>query len=171
MGRLVQRCESLTEQEYFWEPVAGCWNVRANGSGFRADPAEGSRMQVDPPPLTTIAWRLWHLGASPESSWIDADDGVVTGRQYADWWFGGKHESTSAMGSPAEALTEIDRRWNHFAAMVRGFGEDDLTEVIGPIGHGFKDATVLALVLHAVDELIHHAAEVGVLRDLYRVRD
>jgi len=32
------RLESLTEDEYFREPVPGRWNVRRRGASHRADP-------------------------------------------------------------------------------------------------------------------------------------
>ncbi|MGH9226456.1 MAG: hypothetical protein ACRD2W_22300 [Acidimicrobiales bacterium] len=58
--RAMARLDGLTDDEYFWEPVAGCWTVRR-------DPASG-RMDVDralpapePPPVTTIAWRIVHI--------------------------------------------------------------------------------------------------------------
>lgn len=55
------RLEGLTDEEFFWEPVPGCWTVHQDESGHwvvdYADPAP------DPPTFTTIAWRLVHVGA------------------------------------------------------------------------------------------------------------
>ncbi len=59
-------CESLnhhlaglTTEEFLWEPVPGCWTVHCGQNGhWVVDYAEPA---PDPPPLTTIAWRLLHL--------------------------------------------------------------------------------------------------------------
>jgi hypothetical protein len=43
-------------------------------------------------------------------------------------------------------------------------------EKLGPIARGYADSTRMAFILHIIDELIHHGAEVALLRDLYRAR-
>jgi len=48
-------------EEYFWEPVAGCWSLRRGADGRYM--LEGQRPEPAPPPFTTIAWRLAHVGA------------------------------------------------------------------------------------------------------------
>ena len=55
-GVLLDRLQGLTDDEYFWEPVPGCWTVTRDDEGWAAtnDP------EADPAPFTTIAWRLWH---------------------------------------------------------------------------------------------------------------
>jgi hypothetical protein len=40
---------------------------------------------------------------------------------------------------------------------------------LGPIAAEYADSSKAALVLHHLDEQIHHAAEIGVLRDLYQL--
>jgi hypothetical protein len=32
-GRLTGRLDGLTDQEYFWEPVPGCWSLRQGTTG------------------------------------------------------------------------------------------------------------------------------------------
>jgi hypothetical protein len=46
--------------------------------------------------------------------------------------------------------------------------EDQLGEPIGRIGGPYARSTKAAFVLHQLDEAIHHGAELGVVRDLYR---
>src|SRR5687768_7638306 len=57
---LWPRLQGLTDDEYLWEPAEGAWSVRPDESGQivvdHEDPVP------DPPPLTTIAWRLVHVG-------------------------------------------------------------------------------------------------------------
>jgi hypothetical protein len=57
--RLRRRVADLTEVEYFWEPVPECWTVRRDGSGMWVNDYE--EPDPDPPPFTTIAWRLAHI--------------------------------------------------------------------------------------------------------------
>jgi hypothetical protein len=85
--RTRNRLAGLTDDEYFWEPVPGCCTIRrANSGEYRADDASES----DPPPFTTIAWRLWHLienygGNGIRSGWESseslADSRGMTRRQ------------------------------------------------------------------------------------------
>jgi hypothetical protein len=62
------RLDGMADEEYFWESVAGCWSVRlrcqatapiAVGAGDYV--TEYAYPEPDPPPVTTIAWRLAHL--------------------------------------------------------------------------------------------------------------
>src|SRR5687768_217500 len=66
--RLVRRLEGLTDEELRWEPVSPCWNVRPapGGDGWTVDyPGEAP----DPPPFTSIAWRLLHISDGNTIYW------------------------------------------------------------------------------------------------------
>jgi hypothetical protein len=53
--------EGLSEDEFWWEPVGGCWTVRQDATGrWSADYPEPPHPV--PAPFTTIAWRLVHVG-------------------------------------------------------------------------------------------------------------
>jgi hypothetical protein len=59
------RLAGLTDAEYFWEPVADCWSVRRTGEstapiavGAGDYVLEFAHPEPDPPPVTTIAWRM-----------------------------------------------------------------------------------------------------------------
>src|SRR5512136_2448429 len=58
---LRPRLAGLTDDEFFWEPVPGCWTLHLAEDGRwvedYADPAP------DPPPFTTLAWRIIHVAA------------------------------------------------------------------------------------------------------------
>src|SRR2546429_5641890 len=56
--RLRGRIEGLTDEEYLWEPVAGCWSIRRREDGvWRA----GWPLPPPPPaPLTTLSPRPSH---------------------------------------------------------------------------------------------------------------
>jgi hypothetical protein len=44
----------------------------------------------------------------------------------------------------------------------------DLWERIGDVGGPYADGTRLSWVLHVLDEVVHHGAEIALLRDLYK---
>jgi hypothetical protein len=52
--------ETLTDEEYLWEPVPGCWSIRPTGPGGCGE-FEQAWPDPEPAPVTTIAWRLSHL--------------------------------------------------------------------------------------------------------------
>ena len=66
--RLRPRLDGLSDEEYFWQPVPGCWTISRRGES-RAPISYGSGdftwdygpAAQDPEPMTTIAWRLGHL--------------------------------------------------------------------------------------------------------------
>lgn len=68
-GRSLRpRLAELTDAEYNWEPVPAMWSVRRSGTSsapqqFGAGELliDGAEDEPDPPPLTTISWRLGHL--------------------------------------------------------------------------------------------------------------
>jgi hypothetical protein len=56
---LTARLIGLTDAEYSWEPAPVVWTVRPGTDDvWRADWQEP---EPDPAPLTTIAWRVWHI--------------------------------------------------------------------------------------------------------------
>src|SRR5689334_9750464 len=59
---LRRRLAGLTDEEYFWEPVPGCWSIRPIGDGRFS--YEQTSPAPDPPPFTTIAWRIGHIAGS-----------------------------------------------------------------------------------------------------------
>ncbi|GAB3741301.1 hypothetical protein [Nocardiopsis nanhaiensis] len=57
---LWPRLEGFTDDEYFWEPVVGCWSIRRQPGGTYMIDWEWPT--PEPAPVTTIAWRLAHIG-------------------------------------------------------------------------------------------------------------
>ncbi|GAA1127500.1 DinB family protein [Arthrobacter flavus] len=158
------RLASLTDAEYFWEPVGGCWSVRPRGTGA-ADLQVGSgALTIDftypepvPAPVTTIAWRMGHLMV-----------GVLGARVGSH--FGGEpidYETFDYPGTAAEALKRLDGLYEQWSAGVAGLDPAALDRAVGPAEHDFAAAPMGALILHVNREMIHHLAEIALLRDLY----
>lgn len=162
--RLRPRLDGLTDDEYFWEPVPGCWSVRTRGAGS-APHAWGSEEvtwdygpEVEPAPVTTIAWRLGHL--------------VETLASTRGTYLGGPTVTAETFDYPATAsaaLTRLEEAYAFFTAGIRSLGGPGPTE---PQGHrspaAFADAPVARVMLYTSVEVFHHGAEICLLRDLYR---
>ncbi len=58
-SRLRRRLEGLTDDEFYWEPVPGCWTIFKDDSGRWTYHYEIP--DPDPAPVTTIGWQLIHL--------------------------------------------------------------------------------------------------------------
>ncbi|MFC0436498.1 DinB family protein [Kutzneria buriramensis] len=159
-NQLRPRLNGLTDDEYRWEPVDGAWNVRPRGTGATA---VGSGDHVldweypapEPAPVTTIAWRIAHLVVG------------VYGMRVA-LLFGGPPMSHASHEYPGDAATALRQLDTVYEAWIDGIRKSDLSRPCGP-GTGMdEDYPMAALVLHVHRELIHHGAEIALLRDLYR---
>ena len=156
-AQVAGRLDGVTDEEYRWEPVDGCWSVRAREDGSVTVDGEGERDR-DPAPVTTIAWRLWHIR-------VDCLDG------YSERLFGrtGAPVSGSAWHlEAAKALEDLDRSWRWFRS---GLGALTTEQWWDEIGDGFgpwSRHSVADLAVHALHEIAHHGAEVALLRDLHR---
>ena len=155
--QLRPRLDDMSDDEYLWEPVPGCWNVHVDGGRTTVDFAYPEPI---PAPVTTIAWRLAHLVV-----------GIFGARNAAH--FGGPpadYETWSYAATAAGALAQLDEGHRRWVEGVRGLGEDGLARVCGPAEGPWADAPLAALVIHIHREVIHHGAEIALLRDLYAHR-
>lgn len=153
--QFLPRMEGLTDEEYLWQPVSDCWSVVQDSDGRwiwqikYPDP--------EPSPFTTIAWRLLHM--------VDFL-ATRTSNHFGD---GSYRRQTVDVPSTAEGaltlLTEAHARWNEGVASL---GEAGLARPCGPAEGRFQHHSLATLVLHINREFLHHAAEVALLRDLYR---
>ncbi len=162
--QLRPRLDGLTDAEYFWEPVPGCWSIRRRGDAstpLATGPGEFvidfAMPPHDPEPVTTIAWRLAHIIVGVFGS----RNALHFGGPPADWpdW---EYASTAAA-----ALRQLDEGHDAWIKGVRGLGADGLAQPCGPAEGPFADYPIAALVLHIHREVIHHGAEISLLRDLY----
>jgi hypothetical protein len=162
--QLRDRLDGLTDDEYFWEPAPGCWSVRPRGTGTA--PVQGgsgvmtidfAMPQPDPPPFTTIAWRLGHVIVGV----LAMRNAAHFGRPPTDYL------SFEYAATASEALAQLDTEYATWLAGVESLGESGLARPCGPAEGPYAEYPLAALVLHIHRELIHHLAEVCLLRDLY----
>ncbi|GAB3470131.1 DinB family protein [Actinophytocola sediminis] len=206
------RLAGLGDEEYLWEPVAGCWSIRRRDaavtprafgpgewvldSGNPDIPANeypeiarqvASGMTIakiaedwsvtverveevlahtgplepDVSPITTIAWRLGHLHLNFA--------GVL------EWTFGARREPKLLVDFTPSAAVELERffalmdRWHDSIAAVT----EDQLDTIGfsqyPYGSD-PDDPFISVLSGANLELIHHMAEIALLRDLWQAK-
>ena len=153
-----QRLAGLTDDEYLWEPVPGCWSLRRQDDRWALDWA---RPEPVPAPVTTIAWRIGHLHTGFTVRW--------------DWTFGSRSvipTSVELSGSAEEALErlwELLGRWRNGVAGLTDAQLDTVGLSQSPYG---LDTTVpfIALNWWTSRELIQHSSEVALLRDLWANR-
>jgi hypothetical protein len=162
--QLHPRLEGLADDEYFWEPVDGAWNIRPRGTATTSMAAGAGDFTIDwahpeptPAPVTTIAWRLGHVVVGV----LGMRNAAHFGRAPVDY------ASFDYSGTAAGALTQLDREVSTWLDGVRALGDTGLDQPCGPAEGPFADAPLAALVLHIHREVIHHLAEVCLLRDLY----
>ena len=165
--QLRGRLSGLSDGEYRWEPVNGAWSVRPRGTGMAAIQAGAGDWTIDfafpepdPAPVTTIAWRLGHIIV-----------GVLGTRNAAH--FGGPridYESFAYAATADEAVAQLDTQYATWLDGVRGLGEEGMELPCGPSEGGFAEWPMAALVLHINREVLHHGAEIALLRDLYAHR-
>jgi hypothetical protein len=162
----------MTDDEYLWEPVADCWSMRrhSDGPGPRAtllvgagDWGRDSARPTHPRPLpfTTIAWRLGYLS---EMLALRADH--VNGSHSLT------REQFQAHGDFAGALASFTTAADAWRSALLG-ADDAALDRIGystyPDGSDPDDPFV-DVVWWVNQELLHHGAEIALLRDFYRAR-
>ncbi|MFE5655823.1 DinB family protein [Streptomyces sp. NPDC056517] len=164
----------MTDAEYLWEPGPGCWSVRrrTDGPGPRATVLAGSDSgdwgrdatpapHPTPPPFTTIAWRLSHLS---ELLALRADhthgSHTLTRDDYA------------ISGDVATAVAAFDTAAGAWRDALLS-ADDAALDTVGystyPHGSDPEDP-FLETVWWVNQELLHHGAEIALLRDLHRLR-
>jgi len=151
------RVVGLTDKEYFWEPVEGCWSVRPVEDGFRMD---FSLDEIDPPPFTTIAWRLGHIAGLFRAR---ANDHFGDGSTRIDI-----HDCP---GNADDALAHVEESYGMWRKGIGAMDAGRWAAAVGPAEGPFATDPYGKLVLHLSRELFHHGGEVALLRDLYRASD
>ena len=163
-------CESLrrvlggiSADEFFWEPVSGCWTVhpRSESRGVNADGSgewviDYDPSQPQPAPFTTIAWRTLHLAGVNYLYW--------------DYAFGTASLTfdLELPGDPEEATDWLFASHEPVMDALSGLTDTDLDKLV-PTNWG-EQWPLHQVIGTLINEQVHHGAEISLLRDLYRYR-
>jgi hypothetical protein len=184
MFTLDRAWNGLTDDELMWEPTGDAWTVRAATEHRTATPFvtgewaadfdaelvmaadDGKRFE----PLTSIAWLFWHVGSQP-------------GRAAELDFFDGAHSAASGWTSPyiaahpifttaADAVGAMRAGWRALGAALRSADDEQLERPTAFWGYGGPGpmGTGAQIVGSILNEVSHHGTQIGVLRDLYRIR-
>jgi hypothetical protein len=158
----------LTDDEYFWEPVPGCWSVRQREQATTSMAVGKGQWVMDwevpgsqPPPVTTIAWRICHLGLWQLMRY--------------DYTFGAHALGFDDIAWPAtagDAVAFLRSSFTQWRSSIAGMTSAELDQVgRSQMRHGLDPTVPFAdLLAWTNTEFTHHAAEIGCLRDFYRAR-
>lgn len=161
----------MTDAEYLWEPVAACWSVRRRTDG----PGPGAVKLIGagewgrdgapeapwPPPFTTIAWRLDHVSET------------LIGRAnhlHGDHTFDrATYESLGDAAGAIQRFRDAAADWRLALLSVDESDYDRTGLSTYPYGSD-PDETFTSNVWWENHEILHHGAEIALIRDLYAHR-
>lgn len=161
------RLEGLTRDEYLWEPYEGMWSIRPAGSGTTGQAFGPGEWVLDyehgdafaPGPLTTIAWRICHVTSGFAGRW--------------EWTFGSRSiDPELLVDFSPDVNVALHRLWHEierWGGSVADLTDSQLeTPGFGAYPRGLDPHIPFIGILWWVNrELIHHLAEVALLRDLF----
>jgi hypothetical protein len=186
---LARAWESLTDDEFSWEPFPTAWSIRRTGQCRTPSAFGAGKWVVDfeipepaPVPMTTIAWLYWHTGSMPGR--LCDIDFLGGSRTMASGWTSPYLTQHPIFTSAAEAVTTMRAGWQRLREAIER-ADDDQLEVMaagytyaaepprgglcipGPPGSARLATHFIAGTLTEVD---HHGTQIGALRDLYAWR-
>jgi hypothetical protein len=150
------RVEGLSDEEFWWAPVAGAWSVRQTKRGTWA--ADYEEPDPDPAPFTTIGWRVVHV----------AECKVM----YHEYAFGEARLTWPELDSPhtaTDAIASLERGHRLLADSLDGSLDD--AELERPVktnwGESWPAWRIFWTMIH---HDLWHGGEIGVMRDLFRAQ-
>lgn len=177
---------ALGDEELFFEPVPGAWSIRRRDECRTPDPFGAGEWVADfaipeptPVPMTTIAWLYWHIASVP-GRFCDLD--VFGGaRTMASGWTSPYLGHHPMFVSASEGVSALREGWAKLRAVIERAGDGQLEVttasytyaaeppedglcVLGPPG---PRRPVVHFVAGVLNEVSHHGAQIGALRDLY----
>ena len=165
------RLSGLSDEEFLWEPASDCWTLHDAGDAMTS--IDGVWPPPTPPPVTTIAWRMHHIGVGCLVS--------RTKRFFPELapeaWDPEPHARVTPFPLHASgAIAFLERWWSAWRAGLGTLTDERLWEPLAGRDGGSPemglgdDDPFIHILLHNHRELIHHGAEMALLRDLYRDR-
>ena len=138
----LHHVDGMTDEEFLWEPVAGCWSVRNRDGDWVL---EVVKPDPEPAPLTTIAWLITHM-----TLFLYAAERKLRGEAVSS--------PPPTFGTAADAIAEWTARADAVAAALAETSDEVFASDAGD------------LVWRTIYEETYHGAEVTRMRQLYANR-
>jgi hypothetical protein len=159
--------DGMTDEEYLWEPVPGCWSLRPDANGLLQ--IERPEWDPKPSPVTTIAWRLMHIASNMHmrASTFFGDGSVPEDVSMFD----PRHFPASFPGTAQAGIEFLQNQYQWWMDGLRSLDDAGFARPLGPKGdQQYARDPMAALAIHVNREAMHHGGEILLLRDLYRTR-
>jgi hypothetical protein len=149
---LNNRLKGLTDAEFFWEPIPGCWTVHQDEQGHWMEDYE--QPAPEPAPFTTLGWRLVHVATCKI--------------MYYEYAFGERVLTWDTIDIPHTAdgaislLEEGHRRL--MDALVK-LSDADMTKMV--YTNWGEQWPIQKIFWVMISHDLHHGGEIACLRDLY----
>lgn len=159
-GVLFERLEGLTDDEYLWEPAPSVLTVRLVDGRPKPDRYGMEPSGVVAPPRT-IAWSIGHLGSG---TWERSDYLVGEHRL--------KPGDISWPMTAAEGVALLHEGLDRWRGGLAGMSDQELDTVgRSAFPRGLDPTLPLIEVVWWVNkELLYHASEIWLMRDLYAAK-
>ena len=175
----------LTDEEHLWVPMPGAWTVQprdkrhtaipfvvgAWAADFDADLAAAAVEGKAIEPLSSIAWLFWHVGSQPaRTAELDVLGGAHTSES---GWTSAYIAAHPIFTTAGEAVAAMQAGWRALEAALRSAADEQLerpTRFWGRGGQAGPMGTGAQVISSVLNEVGHHGTQIGVLRDLYRLR-
>ena len=148
-----RRLEGLTDDEFFWQPVPDCWTVRQLPDGRWT--VDYEQPDPEPPPFTTIAWRLVHVSGCKI--------------MYHEYAFGPARLTWDSLDLPhtaATATAQLEEGHALLRADLDSLADDAALDELRLTNWGERWPTWQIFWIMTFHDL-HHGGEIACLRDLY----
>jgi hypothetical protein len=145
-SRFTTRILGMSDDEYFWEPVPGCWSLRRVPDGTWRLDGDGGGPAPDPVPVAPIAWRLGHLGGMAQGG-------------FTNWRFGDATLTVDNIDFPS-TVTEVPRflesQYQGWRDALEALREAEWEASLGPSRGTYADDTTFDLALTPVSGWSRH---------------
>ena len=158
LALVLQRLAGLDEQEYRWSPVPGAADLIPVVGGNAGEEHLVATGNDGGEAIRTIAWSLAHLV-----------DGFLKRADHVDGTHSLAEEYGPFPGDPEEAVAEFQRAAARWRSAVAGASAEQAVQVgysQYPPGQD-RDLPFVDIVWWVNRELIHHGADIAMIRDLY----
>jgi len=151
-SRLRKRLDGLTDEEFFWEPIAGCWTIYQDRPGHWTYHYEIP--DPNPAPVTSIGWQVVHLATCKV--------------MYHEWAYGPARLTFPEIVIPhtaTGAISMLDQAHMRLSGELAGLSDGQLDDMVktnwGELWRAWRIFWTMA------DHDAFHGGTIGYLRDLF----